>query len=215
MSILSQEHVLLVDDHPLFRAALSEALNRVSMTLILNHADSLAQARETLNAKPISLICLDLHLGDAHGFVGLNTLRQEYPSIPVVVVSAREERGIAHKALEFGASGFIPKTLTLDTMIAAFQAIFAGEEWVPESGLVVEDDKTVDDAAKLATLTPAQMRVLHGLVSGQLNKQIAYDMDITVATVKAHVTAIFKKLGVINRTQAVLMASTLFDESDT
>lgn len=207
-----QARILLVDDHPLFRVALSEALKQVSPTLILDQAASLKEALDHLKNHEVSLICLDLSLGDSSGFMGLNLLRHDYPSVPVVVVSASQAPGIAHRALDFGASGFIPKTVDLPVMIHAFKAILAGDIWIPAEGSVVDEDEQGEAASKIASLTPAQLRVLEGLVRGQLNKQIAYDMDITVATVKAHVTAIFKKLGVINRTQAVLLAQSLFVE---
>ena len=202
------ERILLADDHPLFRAALREALRRVAPEAEPVEAGSLAEARTALQAGPVSLLCLDLHMSDSAGFVGLTELRQDYPGTPVVVISASEAPGIAARALEFGASGFIPKTAGLDTLVEALGAVRAGDIWAPEESGEASDE-AAERAARLASLTPAQMRVLQGVAAGRLNKQIAYEMDITEATVKAHITAVFRKLGVINRTQATLVAQAL------
>lgn len=212
MNGVGAERILLADDHPLFRAALLEAIRRLSPDIEVEEAASLAAARAALERQPASLVCLDLQMSDSSGFIGLTELRRDFPATPVVVVSASESHGVAQRAIEFGASGFIPKTATLDTICAALTAIREGEIWIPEGEAARASPESVDHAARLATLTPAQLRVLQGLAAGRLNKQIAYEMDISVATVKAHVTAIFRKLGVINRTQAVLVAQSLFVE---
>lgn len=207
------ERILLVDDHPLFRAALLAAVNRLDGTIATSEVDSLSAAKAALAEHGADLVCLDLHMSDSSGFIGLTELRRDHPSTPVVVISASNAPGIAHRAIEFGASGFIPKTAPLDTICEALKAVRLGEIWLPEDADEAEDE-TVDHAALLATLTPTQLRVLEGLAAGRLNKQIAFDMDISIATVKAHVTAIFRKLGVINRTQAVLIAQSLFFEPE-
>jgi DNA-binding NarL/FixJ family response regulator len=209
------ERIILADDHPLFRAALREAVRRVAPEAEMVEAASLAEARTALQAGPASLICLDLHMGDSAGFIGLTELRQDFPVTPVVVISASEGGGVAGRALEFGASGFIPKTSGLDTLCEALTAIREGEVWTPDEAEHDEEADSIEDAARLASLTPAQMRVLQGVAAGRLNKQIAYDMDISEATVKAHITAVFRKLGVINRTQATLVAQALQVEPPT
>lgn len=209
---MAKERILLADDHPLVRAALLEAVRRLEGDIEPVEVDSLGAAKDVMAKGPVDLVCLDLHMGDSSGFIGLTELRRDYPSNPVVIVSASDAPGIAYRAVEFGASGFIPKTADLDTICAALQAVREGEVWLPADAEDVADDESVDHAALLATLTPAQLRVLEGLAAGRLNKQIAYEMDISIATVKAHVTAIFRKLGVINRTQAVLIAQSLFVE---
>ncbi|MBR9825258.1 MAG: response regulator transcription factor [Alphaproteobacteria bacterium] len=211
MGLSTQERILLADDHPLFRAALLAAVQRLPGDIDTAEVDSLGATQTALREAPASLVCLDLHMSDSSGFLGLTELRREFPATPVVVVSASDAPGVAQRAVEFGASGFIPKTADLDTICEALAAVRDGEIWLPED-LDEGDDDSVDHAALLATLTPAQLRVLEGLASGRLNKQIAYEMDISIATVKAHVTAIFRKLGVINRTQAVLIAQSLFVE---
>ena len=207
------DRIVIADDHPLFRAALVEAIRRISPEIAVREVDSLAATRQTLAADGANLVCLDLQMGDSAGFLGLTELRREFPSIPIVIVSASEAPSVAQRAIEFGASGFIPKTTDLTTICEALEAVREGEVWLPETA-DTDEDESVDHAARLATLTPAQLRVLEGLAAGQLNKQIAHEMDISIATVKAHVTAIFRKLGVINRTQAVLMAQSLFVETE-
>jgi len=202
------ERVIVADDHPLFRAALSAALKRVAPVAQIVEAESLAGAKEALNGGEPGLICLDLHMSDSAGFVGLAELRRARPAVPVVVVSASRAPGVAARALEFGASGFIPKTAGMDELCEALTAVISGDVWAPEE-TGEEVDEAAEAAARLAQLTPAQLRVLQGLSAGRLNKQIAYDMDISEATVKAHVTAVFRKLGVINRTQATLVAQAL------
>ncbi len=202
------ERVVVADDHPLFRAALAAALKRVAPAAEIVEADSLAAAKAALENRDAGLICLDLHMGDSAGFVGLAELRRARPAVPVVVVSASQAPGVASRALEFGASGFIPKTAGMEELCEALSAVIDGDVWAPEeSG--DEVDEAAEAAARLAQLTPAQMRVLQGLAAGRLNKQIAYEMDISEATVKAHVTAVFRKLEVINRTQATLVAQAL------
>ena len=203
--------IILADDHPLFRAALAAAVSRVAPDRAVIETRSLGETTDALQAGAAELVCLDLHMEDSSGFVGLAELRRAYPNTPVVVISASTAPGVAARALEFGASGFIPKTAGMDTLCEALQAILDGEIWAPEDDSE-EADEAAEAAAKLAQLTPAQLRVMQGLAAGRLNKQIAYDMGISEATVKAHVTAIFRKLDVINRTQAVLVAQALLVE---
>ena len=201
------DRIILADDHPLFRAALVQAVHRVLPGADIVEAGSLAEARGALG-DGASLICLDLHMCDSTGFIGLTELRQDFPAIPVVVISASEAPGIGARALEFGASGFIPKTAGLDTLVEALRAVLAGDIWALDDADELSGE-AADATARLASLTPAQMRVLQGVAAGKLNKQIAFEMAITEATVKAHITAIFRKLGVINRPQATLVARAL------
>lgn len=204
----SSSRIVLADDHPLFRAALAAAVKRIAPDREITETSSLAETEEALESRSAELVCLDLHMEDSSGFIGLAELRRAHPGVPVVVISASQSPGIAARAVEFGASGFIPKTAGMDTLCEALASILEGEVWLPD-GADDGDDEAVEAAAKIAQLTPAQMRVLSGLAEGRLNKQIAYDMSISEATVKAHVTAIFRKLDVINRTQAVLVAQAL------
>jgi DNA-binding NarL/FixJ family response regulator len=142
------------------------------------------------------------------GFSGLMYLRAQYPSVPVVVVSANDDPAVIRRCMDFGASGFIPKTLGIDEMRAAVMAVLKGGVWTPPD-INLETSVDAEAAglmARLATLTPQQVRVLMMLSEGLLNKQIAYELSVSEATVKAHVSAILQKLGVESRTQAVIMA---------
>lgn len=201
--------VLIADDHPLVRAALQAAVRRTRPDVACLHAESLTVARRILEREPdIALVLLDLRMADCDGFVGLLTLRAEHPATPVVVVSASEDARTVERALSFGAAGFIPKSASLATMTRALEAVLAGEVWNSAAELPPPDDR------RLGSLTPAQLRILVELSKGRLNKQIAYDMGVSEATVKAHVTAIFRKLGVQNRTQAVILAGALSTEPE-
>ena len=143
------------------------------------------------------------------GFSGLMYLRAQHPGVPVVVVSANEDRGVMRRCIDFGASGFIPKTTAIDSMRVAIRAILAGDTWTPPD-VVLDgpvDKETADIVRRLSSLTPQQVRVLMMLSEGLLNKQIAYELSVSEATVKAHVSAILQKLGVESRTQAVIAAA--------
>jgi len=149
------------------------------------------------------------------GFSGLMFLRAQYPSVPVVVVSANDDPAVIRRCMDFGASGFIPKTLGVDTMRAAVARVLEGGVWTPPavdlSGK--PDAATADLIGRLASLTPQQVRVLMMLSEGLLNKQIAYGLGVSEATVKAHVSAILQKLGVESRTQAVIAAAKIEPDS--
>ncbi|MEM1196013.1 MAG: response regulator transcription factor [Pseudomonadota bacterium] len=195
--------VIIADDHPLFRTALSHAVAKVWDGADLVEASSAAEARRELEQGAEALL-LDLHMEDSSGLSVLMDLRQDFPALPIVIVSASEEPRVYAAAKQLGAAGFIPKSAGLDDMRASLVAVREGDRAFPigEAG----DD---DDLARIASLTPAQRRILGSVRLGLLNKQIAYEQDISEATVKAHITAIFRKLGVSNRTQAVLLAAKL------
>ncbi len=154
----------------------------------------------------VDLLLLDLRLSDSEGFAGLAGVRSDFPTVPVVVVSASEDGATITRALAFGAAGFIPKSASLAEMIEALTAIRAGETWAPPTAGVAEVEPM---EARIASLTPSQLRILIGLQEGRLNKQIAFDLGVTEATIKAHLTGVFRKLGVQNRTQAVIAARAL------
>lgn len=203
------ERIVIADDHPMFRAALRQAVGQVVPTAEVIEAKSVAMAAAALKSGPADLLLLDLHMEDSHGFSALLDFRQDHPSVPVVVVSASDERGVAQRAVRLGAAAYIPKSAELELICSAIEAVRQGDIWLPEgAGDHLPDDVSAS-LEKLASLTPAQRRVLASLSRGLLNKQIAYEMGISEATVKAHITAVFRKLGVINRTQAVLLASAL------
>ena len=163
----------------------------------------LAQERD------VDLLLLDLAMPGAQGFSGLIYLRAQFPEVPVVVVSASEEPVVIRRAIEFGASGFIPKSLETDGIGNAIRTVLSGDIWAPPDVDLdtAEDRELVDLVRRIGRLTPQQMRVLMMLSEGLLNKQIAYELNVSEATVKAHVSAILQKLGVDSRTQAVIAAS--------
>lgn len=197
------QRIIIADDHPLFRTALSHAVGKVWTDAEVVEASSATEAREAVQDGAETLL-LDLHMDDSHGLSALMDFRQDFPALPVVIVSASEEARIYAAARQLGAAAFIPKSAGLDEMREALAAVREGDNWFPES-----DADTDDELTKIASLTPAQRRILSQLHAGLLNKQIAYELDISEATVKAHITAIFRKLGVVSRTQAVLMATKL------
>jgi len=170
-------------------------------------AGSGLQAIETLSMQPVHAVLLDLNMPGAYGFSGLVLLRGQYPQIPVVMVSAQEEAAVVVKSREFGASGFIPKSSTLEVIQDAVRKVLDGEVWWPPQAFEKVDVSAEAKAASegLASLTPQQFRVLTMVCEGLLNKQIAYELSVSEATIKAHVTAIFRKLGVRTRTQAALL----------
>lgn len=194
---------LIVDDHPLFRDALEAALGEACGGVAeAQHAASIAAALEAIERQAPDLVMLDLNLKDASGFDGLARLQSAGVDCPIVIVSATESDSAFHKAQTLGAAGYLPKSLSLDDLAAALATVLDGGTWFPEIGVT---ESSSDGASRVASLTPAQRRVINGLSDGLLNKQIAYEMGISEATVKAHMTAIFRKLGANNRTQASLI----------
>ncbi len=199
--------IIIADDHPLFRGALCQAVLKLWPQAELVEAETVAAARDAVNAEPADLLLLDLHMEDSDGLTALLDFRHDFPAVPVVVVSASEESRVVRACQSLGASGFIPKSVDLDVMREALAQIRDGDVWFDADVIDNEDDTILFE--KLASLTPAQRRILNLVSEGMLNKQIAYQMEISEATVKAHITAIFRKLDVINRTQAVLVAKQL------
>ena len=195
--------IIIADDHPLFRTALSHAVGKVWPEAEVVEAGSAAAAIAALG-KPADALLLDLHMEDSNGLSVLMDLRQDYPALPIVIVSASEEPRVYAAASQLGAAAFIPKSASLEAMREALSSVREGDNWFPQT-----DSGTDGDLARIASLTPAQRRILGQMRAGLLNKQIAYELDISEATVKAHITAIFRKLGVVSRTQAVLLATKL------
>ena len=206
----SSTTIVIADDHPLFRGALRQAIGSLMPEARVVEANGIDELNETLAAeKDVDLILLDLTMPGVQGFSGLISLRAQHPELPVVIVSANEEATVIRRAIEFGASGFIPKSLNVDAIGTAIAAVLAGDTWTPPDIdlTATEDKETADLVRRLATLTPQQVRVLMMLSEGLLNKQIAYELAVSEATVKAHVSAILDKLGVDSRTQAVIAAA--------
>jgi DNA-binding NarL/FixJ family response regulator len=202
-------HIVIVDDHPLFRDALKVTLQNRLAKASIEAAGSLDEAAVLLGAREVDLALLDLTMPGVQGLSGLLYLRTQFPSLPVVVISATEDRAVARKCIAFGAAGYIPKSSSVATVNEAIDKVLAGEVFLPPEfeGESEPDREAETLAAKLSTLTPQQVRVLMMLSQGLLNKQIAYELSVSEATVKAHVSAILTKLGVESRTQAVILAA--------
>ncbi|HML07512.1 MAG TPA: response regulator transcription factor [Xanthobacteraceae bacterium] len=209
MSEAQSHHLLIADDHPLFRGALREAVIGFFGRVEVGEAGTFEELTDLLErGSDVDLILLDLSMPGVRGFSGLMYLRAQFPSLPVVVVSANDDPAVIRRCMEFGASGFIPKTLGVEALRQAVTRVLQGEVWTPPNVDLTRqsDAETAAMIARLATLTPQQVRVLMMLSEGLLNKQIAYELGVSEATVKAHVSAILQKLGVDSRTQAVIAA---------
>jgi len=203
---------MIVDDHPLFCDALSIALKMVAGIETVDTAQTLdaALVRLATGAAP-DVILLDLNLPDVNGLDGLMRLRDRAPDLPIIVVSSMSDNRMIRATLQAGANGFVPKHSQRDVFQQAFRAIEHGERYLPDGYVSPGDqasgrDPSEDAVARLSTLTKQQARILKLICDGKLNKQIAFDLSIAETTVKAHVTAIMRKLGVQSRTQAVLIA---------
>lgn len=207
--------IIIVDDHPLFRDAMKAALSASADKLTISEAGSLDEATLLLGGSgEYDLILLDLKMPGVQGLSGLAFLRAQFPQVPVAIVSGQEEASIIRRALALGASGYIPKSTPADAMRSAVAIILAGDVWAPShTAEPTAQDREIDDLSKrLLTLTPQQVRVLMMLRTGLLNKQIAYELDVSEATIKAHVSAILLKLNVDSRTQAVIAAGKIDGE---
>jgi len=202
--------VLIADDHPLILGALRQAVSGAIADAEIHEASDFDGLAAALEAHPdMDLVLLDLSMPGVRGFSGLLYLRAERPSLPVVVVYANEDRAVMRHCLEFGAAAYVPKSLDVASMRTAIRTVLDGGRWTPPD----LDPKAPGNreasalVKRLSSLTPQQVRVLMMLSQGLLNKQIAYELSVSEATVKAHVSAILQKLGVESRTQAVILAA--------
>jgi DNA-binding NarL/FixJ family response regulator len=203
--------IIVADDHPLFRAALTQAISAQVQDAEVLEAEHLQHLEHQMSID-IDLVLLDLHMPGANGFSGLIYLRTHFPSVPVVVVSGNDQASVIHRAMHFGAAGFIPKSSSMADITDAIQVVLNGGQWVPPDLPAANQQMDAQDsqlADQLSSLTPQQFKVMVMLTEGLLNKQIAYELSVSEATIKAHVTAILRKLGVYSRTQAVIMAGRL------
>ena len=207
---MSQARVAIADDHPLFRAALKQAVvesfDKADILEAENFQDLLVIVEQTPS---LEIVFLDLHMPGNDGFTGLTLLQIHFPDLVVIMVSSDDQPEIMRKAIDFGASAFIPKSANLTLIGQAIEQVLDGEIWLPEHTSINADQAAAAEhrrlAKQLAQLTPQQYTVLSCIAAGQLNKQIAYDLDIKETTVKKHVSAILLKLEVYNRTQAGLV----------
>ena len=203
--------VLIADDHPLFRTALRGALGSMLPGAVVHEADSFPALKAAVAAHPdLDLILLDLDMPGVRGFASLLWLRGEHPSVPIVIVSGQAQPALMRRAMDFGASGFIPKSVEPAVMAQAVRAVLAGGMWVPpEITQTDAQDEEQARARRIASLTPQQFRVLMMVADGLLNKQIAHEINVTEATVKVHIAAIMRKLGLFRRTQLAVLAQRL------
>ena len=203
--------ILIVDDHPLFVEALKLVIQEAFPQARLSEATSIDSARSVLERQgPFDLVLLDLSMPGTRGLDGLIELRSRYPKLPIVVVSALEDPRIIHEVMTCGAAGFISKSSRGSDLGRAIKDTLAGAVVLPKGYRPPQADAPFgasDLATRIATLTPQQVRVLHMLRQGLLNKQIAFDLGVGETTVKAHVSEILRKLKVSSRTQAVIEAA--------
>src|ERR1700693_1084510 len=210
MTVAASTRLVIADDHPLFRDALRQAMTSVVVSAKIDEACAFEELTALLEQdSDVDLILLDLTMPGISGFSGLIYLRAQYPAIPVVIVCASDDAVTIRRSLDFGASGFIPKRFGVETLRDAITKVMDGDVWIPpdtalSAGAAPEVTRLRD---RLVTLTPQQVRVLMMLSEGLLNKQIAYELGVSGATIKAHVSAILQKLGVESRTQAVIAAA--------
>jgi DNA-binding NarL/FixJ family response regulator len=205
--MLQAANIIIADDHPLFRTALKGTLAAHMPSATFNEAEDLLslQACVEKNDKA-DLILLDLHMPGAEGFSSIIFLNAHYPNIPIIIISAHEESDIIRRAIDHGANGFLPKSSSVDDIYQAIDEVLKGGIWIPQhvsehQGIA---DEEMNAADAIASLTPKQFRVGAMVSQGLLNKQIAYELNVTEATIKAHMTEIFRKLGVHSRTQVVM-----------
>lgn len=207
--------ILIVDDHPMFREALRSAIKFALADAEIFEAGSIEAARDAIRGETgIEIILLDLSLPGTSGFEGLVLLRSSFPRIPIMIVSGLDDPRIVHEAIRLGAAGFVPKSVDKSTLAKALSEVLSGSVFVPDDlaphlpGPCAAPGSS-DIATRLAELTPAQLRVLHLLRLGRLNKQIAHELGVSETTVKAHVSEILRKLNVVSRTQAVIETAQL------
>ena len=214
-------HLLVVDDHPLFREALASAIALAFPHARLDEADGIRSACDVLAKTPsIDLTLLDLSMQGVSGFDGLVTIRARFPRVPILIVSGLEDPRIMREALHHGAAGFVPKAVDKATLTRAITEVLNGALFMPPELANAPDDtpakaKKTPLAERVGRLTPQQMRVLQMIRQGKLNKQIAHELQVGDSTVKAHVSEILRKLEVISRTQIVIETAYLdFDQSN-
>jgi DNA-binding NarL/FixJ family response regulator len=214
---MTQPTLIIADDHPLFRAALREVVGRHIPGAQIVEVSSLDALQAAIADHPDSdMILLDLRMPGARGFSSLLYLRAEYPAVPIIVVSASEAASVVRRALDFGASGFIPKSASIETIGESLRTVLDGgisAPRLPERRTTAEEQER-ELARRLSTLTPQQLKVLVMLAEGQSNKDIAGHLSITEATVKAHITGILRKLGIERRTQAAILAQRLMQTGE-
>ncbi|MVA92233.1 response regulator [Agrobacterium vitis] len=209
---MAEQTIIIADDHPLFRGALRQAVSGMDGRQDIVEAGDFEAARLAADQHPdADVLLLDLAMPGVSGFSGLMALRAEFSSLPIIICSATDDCATIRRSLELGASGFISKSSGIDDIRTAIQTVLSGDIFTPSSYVEdqEQDPELADIMARLRTLTPQQNRMLGMLCEGLLNKQIAYELSVSEATIKAHVSAILLKLKVDSRTQAVIQLGRL------
>jgi len=204
--------IIISDDHPLFRQALRSAITPLFSDAEIIEVETLGETQRELEQRSVDLVLLDLRMSDSKGLVGLMIIKGSYPEVPVIIVSASAGAETIRSAIQAGASGYISKSASPEQIRDAINQVSQGETAVPIAAMTEISDsekRELEAIENISLLTPTQLKVLVKMTEGMLNKQIAYYMEISEATVKSHVTAIFKKLRVRTRTQAVVLAKQL------
>jgi Response regulator containing a CheY-like receiver domain and an HTH DNA-binding domain len=211
MSLIMFENmkIILADDHPLFRQALTITLKSHFTSASIIDAQNIPELELHLQSKEkADLLLLDLDIPGAHGFNSLISIRRSHPDLGIVIISGFEDKETIHKAMSFGAAGFIPKSTPVPQMLVAIKEVLNGTLWTPDGEFNPSKEMT-DADDKIASLTPKQHEILLMFADGLLNKQIASQLGTSESTIKSHASIIFLKLGVRNRTQAVIMLNEL------
>ena len=206
------KHIIIAEDHPLFRTALRQTIEQIFGEVRITEADSIDVLQRIMEkGEQPDMILLDLNMPGAHGFSGLIFIHGYYPDCPVIVISAHEDKQTILQAVQYGASAYIPKSTRPEILKQALIQSTSGHFWFPDNINIATARETAPQSisTQIASLTPQQFRILGMVGEGLLNKQIAYELGIVEATVKAHMTAIFRKIGVQNRTQAVIAVQQL------
>ena len=203
--------VVIADDHPMCSEAARIAVEALGLPLATIQTHNLTETIGALNSQT-PLLILDLGLPDSQGIASLTAILERYPTVPVVIVSGSDSPRMQRMAQRLGARGFVSKSTPLPGHIRAFQAVLNGRDWFAGLSEAPVDPAFEQQLEAILSLTPAQRRVLDAMAGGRLNKQIAHDLQLSEITVKAHIKAIFKKLQVTNRTQAILLARTILSE---
>lgn len=203
--------ILLVDDHSIFRAGLRHVLRQLDERVEIVEAENCKQALQAIEDQfDFSLALLDLHMPGDDGFVALAAISREYPTLPVVVLSASENRTDMRRTLDGGAMGFVPKSTAVPVMLNALRLVLAGGIYIPPDLLGIRDESVgIEPSQTVGELTTRQLDVLNLVLEGKTNRAIAAELKLSEATVKAHITAVFKTLHVSNRTQAALAVERL------
>ena len=208
--------VLIIEDHPMFREAVQSAVHLAMPAAVICEASAIKEVLEKFSGNEnFDLILLDLMLPGTSGFDGFFLVRSKFSKSPILIFSALSDAKIAAEAIRMGAAGFVPKSASKMALSEAVQEVYSGNTYIPKEmqreirTLLSEETQSKDIALRVAELTPSQLRVLHFLKQGLLNKQIAHELGVGETTVKAHVSEILKKLNVVSRTQAVIETSHL------